>query len=132
MPGAVASWPLTGQGTDAGGLQGVDRRLGQAVVGGEHGVDAVAGVDEDLLHDRLGLVVVPAGHVLVGDERPVAGVDPGLDRLGVAVAEQEGVVVLLAAVEHHDPRAVERRARRWSGSSTSAMVAPTWTLSKLT
>ena len=55
---------------------------------------------------------VPAGDVLVGDELPVAGVDLRLDGLRVAVAEEERVVVLLAAVQHDDLRLVERRERR--------------------
>ena len=111
--------------------------------------------DQDLLHDRLGLGVVPPGHELVVDERPVAGVDARLDRLGVAVAEQERVVVLLAAVQHHDLRLVEaervdrrlhrgrpspRRPRRCRSSRTPTPPEPpvlnrsystTWTSASL-
>jgi hypothetical protein len=39
-------------------------------------------------------------------QRPVAGVGTCFDRCRVAVAEEEGVVVLLTAVQHHDARQV--------------------------
>ena len=45
--------------------------------------------------------------MLIGGERPVARVHPLFDGLGVAGAELEGVVVLLAAVEHDHGRLVD-------------------------
>ncbi len=94
-------------GPDPGGLEGVDHRVRQPVVGREDRVHLVVGVHQDLLHQRLGFLVVPTGDELVGDELPVAGVHPLVDGLLVAGLEEERVVVLLAAVEHDDPSGVE-------------------------
>src|SRR5919109_1029954 len=103
-PGDGRVLPAHGRLLDARGLHRVDRRVREPVVRREDRVHLVARAREDLLHDRLGLLVVPARDVSVGDELPVARIDPLLHGLVVALAEQERVVVLFAAVQLDDPR----------------------------
>ena len=65
MPGAVASWPVTGTCFSLRGFSAEMTEFAEAVVGREHGVDLVAGLLEHLLEDRQRLLVVPVGHGLV-------------------------------------------------------------------
>src|SRR5918998_1449275 len=83
-------------------LERGDRRVRQAVVGGEHAVDLVAVLLQDLLEDRQRLLVVPIGHGLVIDLGPLTRVELRVDDGVVALLEQRRVVVRRRAVEHGD------------------------------
>ena len=85
-------------------LQRHDDRVGEAVVGRGHCVDLVAGLDEHLLEDRPGLLVVPARYELLGPLGQGAVVVERIQDLVDAALEQERVSVLLAAPERGDDR----------------------------
>ena len=87
-------------------LERRDRGVAEAVVGGEHAVDLVAVLLQDLLEDRQRLLVVPVGHGLVVDLLPVTRVELRVDDRVVAVLEQRRVVVGRRAVQHGDLRAL--------------------------
>ena len=87
-------------------LERRDRRVGEAVVGGQHAVDLVAVLLQDLLEDRQRLLVVPVGHGLVVDLLPVTRVELRVDDGVVALLEQRRVVVGRRAVEDRDLRAL--------------------------
>ena len=60
--------------------------VGHAVVHGQHGVDLVVLLGQDLLHRRLGEVGLPVLDVLLGDDLDLALVDQRLQDLHLAVA----------------------------------------------
>ena len=99
MPASVASWPLTGAPSIPAASSALAAEFARPSFAAKTASTSLFGVGEDLLHERLCFGVVPAGHVLVGDDLPLAGLGLRLDPLRVARAEEEGVVVLLPAVE---------------------------------
>src|SRR3954451_16817619 len=85
-------------------LQSGDRRVAEAVVGGQHTVDLVVGLLEHLLEDGQRLLVVPVRHRLIGDLLEASVVELRLQHAVIALLEQCGVVVGGRAVELGDLR----------------------------
>src|SRR5215203_4454767 len=85
------------------GLEPGDDAAGHRVVGGHDAVDLAAVLGVDLLERGAGLGGVPVAG-LVTDQLVLAAVDLRLERLGVALLEQRGVVVGRVAVDEDDVR----------------------------
>src|SRR5579859_1314171 len=79
---------------DAGqtlGLQCCDRAAGGAVVGGNHRIDLVVGLGQDLLHFALGVLGQPAGGIFLADHLDGARVDRWLQHVEIAGMEKVGI-----------------------------------------
>ena len=95
-------------------LQRDDDRVRDAVVRRGDAVDLVAGLDQHLLEDRAGLLVVPAGDELLRALLQSAALVERVEDRVVPALEQERVRILLAAVRaRRRPRRTSCPSGRW-------------------